>query len=104
MKCGVGSRQYRAGRAHDARMWAQMVAVSRGSFPGRLAASVGVLPSAFDRTGSQAGDDALVEEDEHHQWRNGDEQDVHEQQVVLSVVLPLEVVERKLHSRCVVAG
>src|SRR5690606_34353916 len=53
--------------------------------------------SALDGAGGHPGDDLAVEEQEHHQRRDGDEQDVGEQQVVLGLVLALEVVERELH-------
>ena len=59
---------------------------------------------SLHRAGCQAVHDPSVEEHEHDQRRDRDQQDVGEQQVVRGGELALEVEQRQLHGRVLVAG
>src|SRR5215213_11328403 len=78
----------------------------RSSWPaaGRRARLPHSMWLALDRAGGQTFDDPAVEEQVEQQRRDGDEQDVGEQQVVLGVELALEVEHRQLHGGVLVPG
>ena len=72
---------------------------------GRRPSMRGLLPiSPLDGAGCQARHDLPVEEHVHDQWWDGDEQDVHEEQVPRCLVLAKEVVQRQLDGRVLFAG
>lgn len=55
------------------------------------------IDSAFYCACCESGDNLPIEEQEDDQRGNGNEQDIHEEQVVGGVELTLEIVESELH-------
>ena len=58
----------------------------------------------FYRTRCKSGDDLTVEEEEDQQGWDRDQKNIHEEQIVGSAELALEIVERELHSHVLVSG